>query len=177
MAYKSIGGDLEVIRNAIQDSTTSPYASSTGYGASTKYVFAFYKKPAAATPTDQELYDRADRERTLPVIVDVEIVDAAPLSMRGGKMGELPVMIRCFAKSDTTVTFKGKKMEAHMLAMEKLNEILYEFQTNLTIKAAFVAAGMYIQYDGYGSLRPIDPGNTQDFGYALNITFTRTTRT
>lgn len=177
MTYKSIGKDIETIRNQIQDNTTNPYAASTDFSHTSKYVFAFLKKPASGTPTDQELYDKANRERTLPIIVDIELIDEGLLPMRGGKWSQMPVLIRCFCKADTKLTFQSNRMEAEELALDKLNEIRYNFQTNNTIKAAFAAAGMYVSYDGYGSLRPIDPGNTTDFGYAMEVTFTRSTRT
>lgn len=172
MAYKSLGADLKLVRNLIQDNTTSPYAGDKDFPSSTKYVFSFTSKPASSTPTDAELFNKADAAK-LPVIVTVSLI-ANPRDGFGGSIDLFGVMVRCFATVGTKATFKSNKLEAEELALEKLNEIVYELTNSNTIKAALSAQGLWLPDDGIGGIRPVDPGNRQDFGFAMELTFTRT---
>ena len=172
MAYKSLSADLKLVRNQIQDNTASPYANSNlaAYPSTSKYVFAFFKKPASSTATDSELYDRSELSK-LPVIVTVTHIANPPHGNLDGSTDLFGVLIRVFAAVGTKLTFKTVRMEAEELALEKVNEIAYEFKMNLTVQAALAAQGLVLQETG--GARQIDSPNRQDFGYATELNFLR----
>jgi hypothetical protein len=178
MAYKSIAADLKLIRNSIQDDTENPYAAATsqGYGSSTKYVFALgVKDPAGASPTDAEFYDK-DHRSSLPLIVTVSHINNPPGSDLSGDLQVFGVLIRCFVSADTEWTFKSASHGDEEMALEKLNEIAYEFINDSTIIAAFAAAKLTLDKTGIGNIRPVTTAgeqSRQDFGYAMECTFLR----
>lgn len=175
MAYKSLIGDLKLVRNLIQDETENPYtaAVSKGYGSSTNYVFALgILDPASATPTDTELYTQQHRSK-LPLIVTVTQISNPAGRGIAGEEQFWGVLVRCFVSADSMWTFKTAKRGAEEMAAEKLNEIAYEFTTDLTIQAALAAAGLILPAEGVGDIRPIVDKERQDFAYAMDMLIMR----
>ena len=177
MTVNLLSTDLKALRNIIQDLTTNPYAASTNTlfsGSSTKYVFAFTKKPAAATPTSPELRAKESRERDLPLIVDLTLVGDPSTNMH--RLREFTVLVRVFCRVDTRLTFNSVLMEAEELAMSKLDEIREKLNTNLAVQQALVAEGMFLLRGGLGGIRPLT-GQENDFGFACELTLYRQDRT
>lgn len=176
MAYKSLASDLKTIRNLIQDNTENPYSSASAYGSSTKYVFALgMKKLTGTTPSDTELYNK-DIRSDLPLIVTISHIANPPGNDLSGELQFLGVLIRCFSAVDTTWTFKSATTGDEEMAVEKLNEIAYEFLNSDTIIAALAAAKLTLDKTGIGNIRPITTSgeqSRQDYGYVMECTFLR----
>jgi hypothetical protein len=175
MALYEVTDAIKAVRNVIQDSTENPYTSSSSYGSSTKYVFFFSKKPAGATPSATERRALVSRERDLPIILDLTLINDLPL-VNVQKRHELTVLVRCFVRADTYATFNGENKEAHELAIEKLNEVKYKLETDASIRTTLANAGLILRRIGLGGLRPVETDG-QDFGYAFELTLWRASRT
>ncbi len=174
MAYKSLTADLKLIRNQIQDTTENPYSHAAAYGSSTKYVFALgIKELTGTTPSDAELFS-TDHRSTIPLMVTISLIGNPTDNDLDGHTQLFGILVRCFVAIDTTWTFKSASVGAEELALEKLNEIAYEFTNNSTIIAALVGNGLKLDAgSGLGTIRPIDAESRQDYGYAMELTFLR----
>jgi hypothetical protein len=177
MAFKSVADDLKLIRNLTQDYTDNPYSTATshGYSSSTKYVFSLgMKKLTGTTPTDTEFYER-DIRSGLPLIVSITLVQEPRAAQNlAGTEKIFGVMFRCFVSADSIWTFKSANRGAEEMAMEKLNEIAYEFLNDSTIMTALEGAGLTLGNGDIGDIRPIEDRHRQDYGYAMEAVFLRT---